>query len=75
MDDNGVCMGITGQMDIFSGRYHVPSPKSEERKDLKCVVVVVVVVVDIHPSVPIEFPRKFIITLQHFNLYLTSVFY
>ncbi len=27
------------------------------------------------PSVPIEFPCKFIFTLQHFNLYCTSVFY
>jgi len=39
--------------------------ESEESKDLKCVVVVVVVVV--RPSVPIDFPRKFIITSQHFN--------
>ena len=52
----------------------VSPTKSEERKDLKCVVVVIVVIV--RPSVPIEFPRKFIIiTSQQFNLYLTSVFY
>jgi len=28
IDDNGVCTGGMGQMDNFSGRYHVPSPKS-----------------------------------------------
>ena len=36
------------------------SGMSNRWKDLKCVVVVVVVVVRRRPSVPIEFPRKYI---------------
>ena len=70
---DGILSLVQGTRDKHNANWNAGfTLHSEERKDLKCVVVVVAVV---RPSVPIEFPRKFIVTSQHFNLYLTSVFY